>query len=116
MRIQAIIICMGILALGGCETTKSGTASSSSRRTTPVPSSLPGQMIEITYHDVTIKGPFRYHTDYLNSFADRVIDNWERVRDSHMFCNPTIYTTGNVTAVVLLMDNGSITSVYVTDR
>ena len=115
MRIPILILCMGILALGGCETTKSGTASSSSRRTTPVPSSLPGQMIEITYHDVTIKGPFRYHADYLNSFADSVIDNWERIRDGYRFSNPN-YTTGHVTAVVRLTDTGNIVSVYVTDR
>lgn len=115
MRIQAVIICMGILAFGGCETTQTGTASSSSKRTIPVPSSLPGQMVEISYHDVTIKGPFRYHIDYIHSFADSIIDNWERTRDRHRFSNPS-YTTGHVTVVVRLMDTGSITSVYVIDR
>ena len=72
-------------------------------------------MIEMTYHDVTIKGPFRYHADYLNSFADSVIDNWERILDGHRFSNPN-YTTGHVTAVVRLTDKGNIVSVYVTDR
>ena len=115
MRIQAVIICMGILAFGGCETTQTGTASSSSKRTTPVPSSLPGEMVEVSYHDVTIKGPFRYHGEYLQSFADSIIDNWERIRDGRTFSNPR-YTTGHVTVVVRLMDTGTIASVYVIDR
>ena len=106
---------MGILALGACETTKTGTASSSSTRTRIVPSSLPGEMVEVSYHDVTIKGPFRYHGGYFQDFADSVIDNWERIRDSHRFSNP-IYTTGHVTVVVRLMDTGTIASVYVIDR
>jgi len=115
MRIQSVIICMGVLALCGCETTKTGAVSSSSKRTTPVPSSLPGQMIEMTYSDLTIKGPFRYHADYLHSFADIVIDNWERIQRNHRFSNPN-YTTGHVTVVARLMDTGTIASVYVIDR
>ena len=122
MRIQTVIICMGVLALCGCETTKTGAVSSSSKRTTHVPSSLPGQMIEMTftdmtYSDLTIKGPFRYHADYLQSFADIVIDNWERIKRNHRFSNP-YYTTGTgyVTVVARLMDTGTIASVYVIDR
>ena len=115
MRIQTVIICMGVLALGGCETTKTGAVSSSSKRTTPVPSSLPGQMIEMTYSDLTIKGPFRYHADYLHSFADIVIDNWERVRERHTFSNPG-FTTGRIIARVRLTHDGDFANIYIIDR
>lgn len=115
MRIRTIIIFIGILALVGCETTQTGAASKSSKKTGVASNAYPDQMIQITYNDVTIQGPFRYHVGYLREFADRVIDNWERIRERHTAFNES-YTTGIITARVRLTNTGNITRVYIIDR
>ncbi len=120
MRIRTIIICIGILALGGCETTQTGAASKSSKKTGAASNAYPDQMIQITYNDVTIQGPFRYHAGYLQEFADRVIDNWERVWERHTAFKHLkgyeSYTTGRITVRVRLTNTGNITRVYIIDR
>ncbi len=115
MRIRTIIICLGILALGGCETTQTGAASKSSKKTRSASNAYPEQMVQIAYGDVTIQGPFRYHAYYIHDIADRVIDNWERVRERHMFSNPS-YTTGRIIARVRLTHDGDFANINIIDR
>ena len=115
MRIRTVVICMGILVLGGCETTQTGAASNSSKKTRSASNPYQDQMVQIDYGDVTIQGPFRYHAYYIHDIADRVIDNWERVRERHTFSNPS-YTTGRIIARVRLTNDGDIAGVSIIDR
>ena len=112
---QTIIFCLGILVLGGCETTQTGATSKSSKKTGAASNAYSDQMVQISYYDVTIQGPFRYHAGYLQEFADRVIDNWERVRERHTAFNES-YTTGRIIARVRLTHTGNISGVYIIDR
>ncbi len=115
MRIRIVIICMGILAFGGCETTQTGAGSSTSKKTGAAFNAYPEQMVQIDYGDVTIQGPFRYHAYYIHDIADRVIDNWERVRERHTFSNPG-FTTGRIIARVRLTHDGDFANVNIIDR
>ncbi len=115
MRIRTIIIFLGILALGGCETTQTGAASKSSKKTGSAFNPYPEQMVQIDYGDVTIQGPFRYHAYYIHDIADRVIDNWERVRERHTFSNPG-YTTGRIIARVRMTHDGDFANINIIDR
>ena len=115
MRIRTIIICLGILALGGCETTQTGAASKSSKNTRSASNAFPEQMVQIDYGDVTIQGPFRYHAYYIHDIAYSVIDNWERVRERHTFSNPG-FTTGRIIARVRLTHDGDFANINIIDR
>ena len=115
MRIRTVVICMGILVLGGCETTQTGANALSSQNIEEVMDDYSDRMLEVSFGEVTIKGPFRFHAGYFHQFSNKVLDNWRRSRESSSIFGTT-NITGEITLVVRLMDTGTIASVYVIDR
>ena len=106
---------MGILVLGGCETTQTGANALSSQNIEEVMDDYSDRMLEVSFGEVTIKGPFRFHAGYFHQFSNKVLDNWRRSRESSSIFGTT-NITGEITLVVRLMDTGIISSIYVTDR